>query len=311
MIMDHLLIAYDILAIMIGFSALFNAVSWALKTGQNDMGNFSIIYGLFTLMMITLVLKKYLFVNVAAYSAQTSYTSSGIYHVIDYAVIMATLYYFIDAHQFRHGRTLVVIFLFMMLFCDGLIFSPFGAVLDAENNIIWFKTGYKFAAFWNATAFTCAIVLGYWYLARVWNTEKRTFTIGLLVFASVGYLESIINFFSNIGTSFAVLTNERGFIYSSIPYVLYGIFLIIYFLRFPIPAPATNEEPSKDFLSKYGITDREQEIILKVIQGKSNEEIAQELVISLATVKTHLHNIYKKIGIDSRYDLLARVRSGR
>jgi len=308
--MDHLLIAYDILAILIGFIALFNAISWALKTGQNDLGNFSIIYGLFTLMMVILVLKKYLFVNVAAYSAQTWYTISGIYHVVDYAVIMATLYYFIDAHQFRHGRSVAVIFLFMMLLCDGLIFSPLGAVLDVENNIIWFKAGYKLAAIWNTIAFTCAIALGYWLLVRVWNTEKRIFTISLLVFASIGYLESMINVWGNIGAISAVLTNESGFIYSSVPYVLYGIFLIVYFMRFPVSVPMTNEEPSQEFLSQYGITDREREIILKVMQGKSNDDIARELVISLATVKTHLHNIYKKIGIDSRFDLLARVRSG-
>ena len=48
-----------------------------------------------------------------------------------------------------------------------------------------------------------------------------------------------------------------------------------------------------------------------VMQGKSNEDIAGELVISLGTVKTHLHNIYKKAGIDSRYDLLAKARSGQ
>jgi DNA-binding CsgD family transcriptional regulator len=65
------------------------------------------------------------------------------------------------------------------------------------------------------------------------------------------------------------------------------------------------------FLAKYGITDREREIILKVVEGKSNADIAGELFISLATVKTHLHNIYRKIGVDSRYDLLARVRSGQ
>jgi DNA-binding CsgD family transcriptional regulator len=311
MTVEHLLIAYDILAILIGFIALFNTVSWALKTGQNDLGNFSIIYGLFTLMMVMLVLKKYLFVNVAEYSTQTWYITSGVYHVIDYAVIMATLYYFIDAHQFRYGRRVAGVFLVLMLLSDGLIFSPYGAVLDAENRMIWFKTGYWIAGIWNAIAFTCAIALGYWLLVRVWNTEKRTFTIGLLVFASVGYLESIGNFFSSIGVRSAVLTNERGFIYSSIPYVLYGIFLIVYFMRYPASTPVANEEPSKEFLSKYGITDREREIILKVMQGKSNDDIARELVISLATVKTHLHNIYKKIGIDSRFDLLARVRSGQ
>ena len=67
----------------------------------------------------------------------------------------------------------------------------------------------------------------------------------------------------------------------------------------------------ESFLTKYNITDREREIILKVVQGKSNADIASELFISLATVKTHLHNIYRKLDVDSRYDLLARVRTGQ
>jgi ATP/maltotriose-dependent transcriptional regulator MalT len=93
--------------------------------------------------------------------------------------------------------------------------------------------------------------------------------------------------------------------------LVYGVFLIVYFLRRSGSAPLVNEEPSQEFLSKYGITERERELILKVMQGKSNADIADELVISLATVKTHLHNIYQKLGVDSRYDLLARVRSGK
>ena len=309
MLMEHLLIAYDILVILIGFTALSNAVVWALRTGQNDMGNFSIIYGLFTLILIVLVLKKYLFVNVADYSGQVWYFTSGIYQALDFAVVMATLYYFIEAHQFRYARRIAAVFLLLMFICDGLIFSRFGAVLDEHKNIIRFGMAYWIATAWNAIAFTAAIALGYWFLVRVWNTEKRIFTIGLLAFASIGFIETAISLWGNFGAATAVLTDESGFIYSSITYVLYGIFLIAYFLRYPVPAAAVNEEPSKEFLSKYGITDREREIILKVMQGKSNEDIARELVISLATVKTHLHNIYKKIGIEGRYELLARVRA--
>jgi DNA-binding CsgD family transcriptional regulator len=224
---------------------------------------------------------------------------------------MAAFYLFIDAHQFRHGRRVAAVFLLLMFLCDGLIFSPFGTILDAENNMIRFETGYWIAGGWSIIVFTCAIALGYWLLVRVWNTEKRNFTIGLLFFASVGYLDMTSGFLRNISVKSAPLTIERGFIYSSIPYVLYGIFLIVYFTRYPVSAPVANEEPSREFLSKYGITDREREIILMVMQGKSNEDIARELVISLGTVKTHLHNIYKKAGIDSRYDLLAKARSGQ
>jgi DNA-binding CsgD family transcriptional regulator len=309
--MEHLLIAYDVLVIIIGFTALSNAVVWALRTGQNDMGNFSIVYALYTLMLVVVVLKKYLFVNVVTYSGATWYTISGIYQMLDFAVTVATLYYFLDAHQFRIGKKIGASFLLLMLVCDGLIFSPLGATLDEGKNVIYFGVGYWIAISWNAIAFTCAIVLGYWLLVRMWKTEKRTFLLGLLVFASVGYTESVVAFISDFGMTSVILTNERGFLYSSVPYALYGVFLILYFTRYRIAAPLRSDEIPAEFLAKYRITEREQELILKVMQGKSNADIARELFISLPTVKTHLHNIYQKLGVDSRYDLLARVQSGQ
>ena len=309
--MEHLLIAYDILVIVIGFIALSNAILWALRKGDNDMGNFSIIYATFTLMLVVVVLKKYLFVNVEAYSGWSWYTISGIYQVLDFAVIVATLHYFLDAHQFRYARRIAAVFLLLMLICSGLIFSQFGATFDQSTNVINFGMGYWLAIGWNAIAFTCAIVLGYWLLGRVWKTEKRTFTLGLLIFASVGYIESVLSLIQNFGATSAILTAESGFLYSSVPYALYGIFLIVYFTRYPISTPPGRDDISVEFLTKYGITEREWELILKVMQGKSNADIARELFISLPTVKTHLHNIYQKLGVDSRYELLAKARSGQ
>jgi DNA-binding CsgD family transcriptional regulator len=309
--MDHLLIAYDILVIIIGFAALSNAVLWALRTGQNDLGNFSIVYAIYTLMLVILVLEKYLFVNVAAYPVRTWYYIWGVYEILDFAVVTAALYYFLDAYQFRFGRRVTAGLVLLMFIGDGLIFSRFGATLDESENIIRLGAGFWTAATWYIVSFTCAIVLGYWLLVRIWKTEKRIFIIGFLIFVSVGYAESIISFFRFFGATSRGLKPDSGFLYSSIPYALYGIFLIIYFLRYPVSAPLGSDEIPAEFLSKYGITEREREIIIKVMQGKSNEDIARELFISLATVKTHLYNIYKKVDIDSRYDLLARVRSGR
>ncbi|HSL28364.1 MAG TPA: helix-turn-helix transcriptional regulator, partial [Anaerolineales bacterium] len=151
-------------------------------------------------------------------------------------------------------------------------------------------------------------------LRRLWHTERRNFVIGLLVFATVGYLETTASLPGALRRVTATLSQTGGFLVSSIPYAIYGIFLIVYFLESPVPAPLASlamDALPEAFLARYGITDREREIILKVVQGKSNADIAGELFISLATVKTHLHNIYKKIGVESRYDLLARLRSGQ
>jgi DNA-binding CsgD family transcriptional regulator len=135
--------------------------------------------------------------------------------------------------------------------------------------------------------------------------------LGFLIFATVGYGETVTNLPGTLRATVVALSTENNFLFSSIPYALYGTFLINYFAHYPVPAALGSEELSEDFLSKYGITNREGEIIRKVMQGKSNADIADELFISLATVKTHLHNIYQKVGVDSRFDLLARVRSGR
>lgn len=48
------------------------------------------------------------------------------------------------------------------------------------------------------------------------------------------------------------------------------------------------------------LSDREIEVLKLVGQGKSNKDIAQELFISVNTVKVHLNNIFKKLNVTSR-----------
>jgi len=51
------------------------------------------------------------------------------------------------------------------------------------------------------------------------------------------------------------------------------------------------------------VSPREIEIIKQVTLGLRNMEIGKKLFISEGTVKIHLHNIYKKLGVDSRTQL--------
>jgi LuxR family transcriptional regulator of csgAB operon len=48
------------------------------------------------------------------------------------------------------------------------------------------------------------------------------------------------------------------------------------------------------------ITKRELEILYLIANGHKNREISSELCISESTVKTHIHNIFKKLDIDNR-----------
>jgi len=52
------------------------------------------------------------------------------------------------------------------------------------------------------------------------------------------------------------------------------------------------------------LTPREIEIVRMVAQGLRNRAIAERLSISEGTVKVHLHNIYEKLGVDGRLELV-------
>lgn len=53
---------------------------------------------------------------------------------------------------------------------------------------------------------------------------------------------------------------------------------------------------------------RELEVLRQVSQGRSNREVAKELFLSEATVKTHLVHVFEKLGADSRTGAVARAR---
>jgi DNA-binding NarL/FixJ family response regulator len=52
------------------------------------------------------------------------------------------------------------------------------------------------------------------------------------------------------------------------------------------------------------LTPREIEIVRMIAQGLRNRVIAERLSISEGTVKIHLHNVYEKLGIDGRLELM-------
>jgi DNA-binding NarL/FixJ family response regulator len=56
--------------------------------------------------------------------------------------------------------------------------------------------------------------------------------------------------------------------------------------------------------SNDALTARELEIVRMVAQGLRNKVIAERLSISEGTVKVHLHNIYEKVGVDGRLELV-------
>jgi len=65
-------------------------------------------------------------------------------------------------------------------------------------------------------------------------------------------------------------------------------------------APASSQNIDYDQIKKIGLTQREHDVLVKMADGLSNQEIAEKLFLSESTVKTHVSNILFKLDAKRR-----------
>ncbi len=66
------------------------------------------------------------------------------------------------------------------------------------------------------------------------------------------------------------------------------------------PAQRTGEINYKLGKNLYGLTEREMEVLALIVDGLSNPQIAEKLVVTISTTKTHVHSILQKLYVTSR-----------
>jgi LuxR family maltose regulon positive regulatory protein len=67
----------------------------------------------------------------------------------------------------------------------------------------------------------------------------------------------------------------------------------------PHPSPSVLPEP---------LSDREMDVLHLLAEHRTNQEIAQSLCVSVNTVKTHLKNVYGKLGVSNRREAIAKAK---
>ncbi len=70
------------------------------------------------------------------------------------------------------------------------------------------------------------------------------------------------------------------------------------------------EEKKVDIPKESDLTEREQEILKHITDGRSNKEISNTLYISVETVKSHIKNVYKKLNVTNRVEAAMKGRDG-
>ncbi len=266
--------------------------------------------------------------------------------LFSFAAVLISLLFFLRYKKIFFFHVLLILFSFFLLSTNNLyaaIFSPitdrtilcvFGAFLTLcfSYGIINFTFDLlrisssasvrKLVSLYSLAVFIFAIVLIF-----ISALEKPALILNILgIWIPTGFslLISII-FHKRIDTGvfrkekwifvfLALLNLILSFILHSVPFIfIISISILIYhiFYKFYFSSPISKTEKTltEDFIKDFSITKREQEIIIALLDGKSNKELAETLFVSEKTIETHLANIYRKVGVKNRLELFSRLKN--
>lgn len=97
---------------------------------------------------------------------------------------------------------------------------------------------------------------------------------------------------------------------ATLVYVYYEGFLVFLFRNEeaePVAAILSMEDKLEKVCAQYGLTPREKELTELIYNGKSNKEIAEILILSESTVKTHIYNIFRKMEVKNRVEVICII----
>jgi DNA-binding CsgD family transcriptional regulator len=93
-------------------------------------------------------------------------------------------------------------------------------------------------------------------------------------------------------------------------FIAVGLVLATLFIGLLLRLSSVRKElQDQDIKEKHGLTSREQEIFAMLLDGTAPKEISHSLKISRRTVDSHIANLYRKLGIQSRAELFAKYKT--
>jgi len=206
-------------------------------------------------------------------------------------------------NYFLAMSTLVVFFLFNTVF----VLNYLGFILLSR---IWLVTFTLFAILFHAAVLGPRSGFHYAYffliceIFIIFGAEERLIKYSLIwlpPFFLIGLELFDFPFFFHISLSPSAI---KVICFTVILETITSIFLSLYFL---MEQYVLKKNRLTQICAIYSISEREVEILEKLIEGKTNRGIAQDLFIEEGTVKNHLNRIYKKTQVKNRLQLMRMV----
>lgn len=304
--MKHFIFFFHILSFLIGFTGIILSIFAYLKYKTKIIKHYIIFMTALTTVLLEQTLTSYKIIN-----AVQSLSLNVILNITSYLAAGFIIYFLpLFAHEFiekewtNRKKTFFQVGAFLPI-CLLLVYyiSPYKKFMVVLSSSILFLVIFYSLVF---------IYLNYRYIKLEYKkTVIKIFLIVTVLFFPYMYLDTR-------SEQIAFLSSLFPYGLLSLPafYMLWNLLSIYFGVRYfkdnidefynleSQKDEVEVEDKQEQFFEKFNITNREKEIILLLMKGYSYNQLAEELVISLTTVKTHIHNIYRKAEVKNKIQLI-------
>ncbi len=226
---------------------------------------------------------------------------------------VVSLYFFISFTHEIADRTLsnmfTIWFFIISLVVLVMVLIGINLFIDRQSSrfikILLNSVNYGIVFFFLLSAFKMFL-----YSRRIIHQDKKQ---GLRLF-SILYIFLFLGYFAVAQYRISSSIGNLQFAYIVLYYFFLNLIPILY-LKYLLKKSFVSQSLSTEeheklgrFYFNFDISNQERVIISFILQGIKSHIIAKKLSISTGTVKNHLYNIYRKVGVNSRNKLIQKVR---
>jgi DNA-binding CsgD family transcriptional regulator len=304
MFFNSLRLAFDVLCLAAGLSGILLAVLVYLRAPSRLIAGHAITLGIWTLNQG--VLMAFFYINAILHVTNpvlnaalndASYLASGIFA----ALLIPLLHAYFRREQ---SRSMTI----LMIACAVSALIPTSLLMwsaPALSGVLPIIEAAKLSLFYVALY---AVAWNLWRFSQNLLSDEVRRMLQLLVFVQVVFYPIMLwegsGFFDG---EFFVPVSSFSLFFGIIN--LLWLYFVSRHIEFPIVQFINADKSLERFAALFEISEREQEIVTLLLDGRSYREIAEKLFIAHETVKTHVNNIYRKAGVRSKMELAKTVRN--
>jgi len=305
--MTHFHTVYFVLTLIIGISSLSILIVLYLKDKYPLLKAYILFYSSFTLIVFLNSILFYIKTNIENYHTPLfsflDYIESPF---AQYLLMFSLPYFFHKLFNIPNAkkRNLIVAIIAIIMF---LLYPFYNYFYDDGSlvNII----GEYIEDIMFVSIIIYSIIIGFIHQKSISNNQLKK-TIKFLMILMLIFIPGIYN-----DTFRSEITSIRFY---PLLYWAFSVTFTYYFIKSfllreterktkYVSNSITASNNTDSLLNNYNISEREKEVVALLLEGKSYQQIAEQLFVSVNTVKTHVRKIYPKLGINSRHELVNKI----